>query len=186
MASGAGLELATCGGYTFALGFHEAAGLSLMASGCAMATYHARDISVNRHSTSTGALNNRFDYNEAISQPLADPYAQMRIEMMQKEKEANVYAPDRPLPVTEHGIPIPDTDAPHTQIGTKESKRRPGEKYPQAREFDNKEKPVKTIDFTDHGEPSIHSNPHEHPSQTNPTGGTPRRGDPQPLENWKY
>ena len=36
--------MATFGGYTFALGFHEAAGLSLMASGCAMATYHAQDI----------------------------------------------------------------------------------------------------------------------------------------------
>jgi hypothetical protein len=42
------------------------------------------------------------------------------------------------------------------------------------------------IDFTDHGEPLIHSNPHEHPSKPNQTGGTPKRGDPQPLENWKY
>jgi RHS repeat-associated protein len=44
MASGAVLEVATFGGYTFALGFHEAAGLSLMASGCAMAVYNAQDI----------------------------------------------------------------------------------------------------------------------------------------------
>gem|GEM_PF-4197408 len=29
-------------------------------------------------------------------------------------------------------------------------------------------------------------NPHEHSCKPNPTGGTPRRGDPQPLENWKY
>ena len=101
-------------------------------------------------------------------------------------KNSNVYAPDRPLPHTENGVPIPDTDAPHTQLGTKGSKRRPGEKYPQAREFDNNGKPVKGIDFTDHGEPGIHPNPHEHPYETNPTEGTPQRGDPKPLENWKY
>jgi hypothetical protein len=35
-------------------------------------------------------------------------------------------------------------------------------------------------------EPHIHDNPHEHPSETNPTGGTPKGGDPKPLENWKY
>lgn len=90
------------------------------------------------------------------------------------------------LPLTENGIPIPDTDAPHTQLGAKDSKRRPGERYPQAREFDKDGTPIKTIDFTDHGEPLIHPNPHEHPCKPNPTGGTPKRGDPQPLENWKY
>ena len=51
--------------------------------------------------------------------------------------KSGVYAPDRPLPLTEDGVPIPDSDASHTQLGTKESKRRPGEKYSQAREFDN-------------------------------------------------
>lgn len=61
-----------------------------------------------------------------------------------------------------------------------------GEKYPQAREFDKNGKPVKTIDFTDHGEPHIHPNPHEHLYEPNPTGGTPQRGDPKPLENWNY
>jgi hypothetical protein len=41
----------------------------------------------------------------------------------------------------------------HTsQLGTQDSKRRPGEKYPQAREFDSNGKPIKTIDFFDHGE----------------------------------
>ncbi len=37
-------EIATFGGYTFALGFHEAAGMSLIASGCATAMYHAQDM----------------------------------------------------------------------------------------------------------------------------------------------
>ena len=101
-------------------------------------------------------------------------------------KNTDVYAPGRPLPLNEYGIPIPDADAPHTQLGTKESKRRPGEKYPQAREFDVNGKPVKTIDFTDHGEPQIHPNPHAHPAKPNGTGGTPKRGSPEPLEYWKY
>ena len=90
------------------------------------------------------------------------------------------------MPLTENGVPIADTDAPHTQLGTKSSKRRPGEKYPQAREFGANGKPVKTIDFTDHGEPGIHSNPHEHRCKPNPTGGTPERGNPEKLQHWQY
>jgi hypothetical protein len=45
MATGAVLEVATFGGYTFALGFHESAGLALITSGCAQAMYSAQDIS---------------------------------------------------------------------------------------------------------------------------------------------
>lgn len=101
-------------------------------------------------------------------------------------KITDVYAPDRPLPKDEDGIAIPDTDASHTQLGTKGSKRRPGEQYPQAREFDTKGNPIKTIDFTDHGEPLIHPNPHEHPCIPNPTGGTPKRGEPRKVDNWRY
>ena len=74
-------------------------------------------------------------------------------------------------------------DVPHTQLGTK---RRPGEKYPQAREFDSNGKPVKTIDFTDHGKPWNHPNPYKHPCEPNPTGGTPGRGGAKPLDNWSY
>jgi RHS repeat-associated protein len=51
MGTGIALEVATFGGYTFVLGFHEAAGVSLMASGCAMAAYHAMDISFEKRST---------------------------------------------------------------------------------------------------------------------------------------
>jgi hypothetical protein len=101
-------------------------------------------------------------------------------------KKTNVYAPNRPLPVNKDGVPISETNAPNTQLGIKESKRNPGKKYVQAREFDTNGKPVKTIDFTDHGEPLIHPNPHEHLCEPNPSGGTSQRGDPKPLENWKY
>jgi RHS repeat-associated protein len=80
-----------------------------------------------------------------------------------------------------HGEPAPDPEAkgsPHTQLGVREGRN---ETHPQAREFDENGKPVKDIDFTDHGRPEQHSNPHEHPYIPNPTGGTPQRGPAQPL-----
>lgn len=38
-------------------------------------------------------------------------------------KNTDVYAPDRPLPNTPDGVHLPDTDAPHTQIGIKKAVR---------------------------------------------------------------
>ena len=78
---------------------------------------------------------------------------------------------------------VPDTDAPHTQLGVKEERKG---KYPQAREFDKHGNPVRDIDFTDHGRPKNHSNPHQHEHLPNPTGGTPGRGGAKPLDNWSY
>ncbi len=51
MASGVAIEIATLGGYTLAFGFHEAAGLGLMTSGCATAMYHAQDMSLDMKTT---------------------------------------------------------------------------------------------------------------------------------------
>lgn len=31
-------------------------------------------------------------------------------------KNTDVYAPERPLPANEDGVPIPDVDVPHTQL----------------------------------------------------------------------
>lgn len=98
-------------------------------------------------------------------------------------KNTDVYAPDRPLPLTENGIPLPETDAPHTELGTRDGSKG---KYPQAREFDKDGKPVRDIDFTDHGYPKKHPNPHQHRQEPNPTGGTPQRGNPEPVPEWRY
>ena len=57
-------------------------------------------------------------------------------------------------------------------------------KYVQAREFDEDGNPVRDIDFTDHGMPEQHPNPHQHPRQKN--GGTYRRKAPEPLSDWRY
>jgi RHS repeat-associated protein len=96
-------------------------------------------------------------------------------------KNTEVYAPDRPLPLTDDGVPIPATDAPHTELGTRDGRKG---KYPQAREFDKNGKPVRDIDFTDHGKPQQHTNPHQHRPKSNPTGGTPERGKPEPVPEW--
>ncbi|WP_198315859.1 RHS repeat domain-containing protein [Chitinophaga tropicalis] len=87
----------------------------------------------------------------------------------------------RPLPrdpKTKEPMSDPEATGPHTQLGSREGRKGT---YNQAREFDQNGKPVKDIDFTDHGRPGNHTNPHEHPFIQNPTGGTPQHGDAQPL-----
>lgn len=54
-------------------------------------------------------------------------------------------------------------------------------KYPQSREFDEQDRPVRDIDHTDHGRPDLHTNPHQHRYLPDPTGGTPQRGPSEPL-----
>ena len=83
-------------------------------------------------------------------------------------------------------MPVPEADVPHTELGTKGSKKRPGETYPQAREFDKNGKPIRDIDFTDHGTPNKHPNPHQHRREENPTGGTRTREGAEPLPGWTY
>ncbi len=91
--------------------------------------------------------------------------------------------PVRPLPKDKNGVPIPDTDAPHTQLGTRHSE---SGKYPQAREFDSTGKPVRDLDFTDHGNPGKHPSPHQHIHEENITGGTRERGTAKPIPEWRY
>jgi len=99
-------------------------------------------------------------------------------------KNSNIYVPDRPLPVNESGVPIPESSNPHTQLGTRNGRKG---KYPQAREFDENGNPVRDIDFTDHCRPQNHPNPHQHEHKPNPNGGT-RIRDPkgQPVTGWNY
>lgn len=47
----------------------------------------------------------------------------------------------------------------HTQLGEKKSSKGT---YNQAREFDANGKAVADFDFTDHGRPQNHPNPHKH------------------------
>lgn len=88
--------------------------------------------------------------------------------------------PDRNLPRDPYGNPVPDPEAegPYTQLGQKDGRNG---SYDQAREFDANGRPVRDIDFTDHGRPNNHPNPHQHDYLPNGTGGTPQRGPTRPL-----
>ena len=94
--------------------------------------------------------------------------------------------PARQLPVDEHKVPTPDVSLPHTQLG--HSRKSKGY-TPQAREWDygsnGRLQPIRDIDFTDHGKPDFHSNPHQHRYRVNngrlaPVGGV-KRGQQEPL-----
>lgn len=101
-----------------------------------------------------------------------------------KIKESTKGFPSRPLPQTADGVPIPDTDAPHSQLGTREGRKSP---YGKAREFDNDGQPVRDIEFTDHGRPQNHPNPHQHRYQENSTGGSRERIKiAEPVPEWSY
>lgn len=93
------------------------------------------------------------------------------------KKKVGTYRPTRKLPRDQHGQPIPDTNAPHTQLGTKSGRN--GD-YTQGREFDADGHVVRDIDFTDHGR--AHPNPHQHRYVDNPTGGTRQRSGPEPIQ----
>ena len=94
----------------------------------------------------------------------------------------------RQIPRTKHGDPIPDVDVPHTQLGQRIDN---GITYDQAVEWMPKPdgsgiRATRRIDFSDHGFPADHPNPHQHILKPNnpkidPKGGyTP--GPPEPLQ----
>lgn len=85
------------------------------------------------------------------------------------------YIPKRPLPMDQYGNKIPDTSAPHTQLGTRYSARRE-ESYRQAREWGENGQLLRDVDFTNHGRPRNHANPHQH--LYNPATGAREAGIP--------
>ncbi|MGV7208243.1 hypothetical protein ACLB1G_10360 [Oxalobacteraceae bacterium A2-2] len=88
--------------------------------------------------------------------------------------------PDRELPRDANGAPLrdPEAEGAYSQLGQKDGRYG---KYDQARVWDTDGRPIKDIDFTDHGRPGSHTNPHEHRYVPNPTGGTAQHGPAQPL-----
>lgn len=82
-----------------------------------------------------------------------------------------------PLPRGPNGELVPSSMDPHTQIGWQEG-RRGG--YIQTREFGPNGQPIKQVDWTNHGRPMQHPDPHVHDYVPNPTGGTPQHGPARP------
>ena len=74
------------------------------------------------------------------------------------------------------GEPTPSSNAPHSQIGIKEGRK--GD-YRQTRQWGENGQLQKTTDWTNHGRKD-HSNPHDHFSTPNNTGGTPKRDNGTP------
>ncbi len=90
------------------------------------------------------------------------------------------YAPDAPLPRSgdRANNSVPSSPDPHTQLGTRQGGKGP---YVQAREWGANGELIRDIDFTDHGRPRNHVNPHFHPWLLNPTGGSMIRGPGVPF-----
>lgn len=170
------LEFATLGGYTIGFALQVETGVALIAGGIATTSYHGQDLSFTSKFTPTDQAQEYLTDGLLII-PAPEGAGNLSC-------SRDIYAPDRPLPLTEDGVFIPDTDAPHTQLGTKKGRKG---KYPQAREFDGDGNPIRDIDFTDHGRPKNHPNPHQHERKPNPSGGT-RIRDPKglPVKGWNY
>ncbi len=103
---------------------------------------------------------------------------------------ASSKAPRRFIPRDPDGTPVslprgpngelaPSSMEPHTQIGWHEG-RRGG--YVQTREFGANGQAIKQVDWTNHGRPTQHTNPHVHDYLPNPSGGTPQHGPPRPPQ----
>lgn len=134
------------------------------------------------------AINKGWDYITGNTKPKVSQSIENTIEQVKPENlsenikpgNAGKYAPERDLPrvpkgESGEGEPLPDAEAlgrEHTQLGTKQGRKG---NYTQAREFDKNGKPVRDIDFTDHGRPQNHVNPHQHRWEPNQTGGTLQR-----------
>jgi RHS repeat-associated protein len=93
------------------------------------------------------------------------------------------YSPDRKLPTTRGGKPIPEANpdgspaAAHTQLGKKQSRNAEVGKYTKGREFDAQGNHVRDVDFTNHGR-GDHPNPHQH--RIDPATG--KRGRPEEVK----
>ena len=87
------------------------------------------------------------------------------------------WIPDASLPRSSHGDPLPSADVPHSQLGRRVDA---GHVYRQARtwEIDAQGRlvPTRDIDFTDHGAPDLHPNPHQHILTPNNPAAAPRDG----------
>jgi len=82
-----------------------------------------------------------------------------------------------PLPKSKHGVFLPSSLDPHTQIGYRNGR---GGGYRQTRQWGTNGKLVKTTDWTSHYHQQ-HPNPHDHFAKPNRTGGTPERDFAQPF-----
>jgi len=93
-------------------------------------------------------------------------------------------------------IPDPEAQGSHSQLGTRTSQSQAGNpRYREVVEFDENGNPVRYIDFTDHGRPQNHTDPHQHvvdpvtgkvgPAQPLPPPPPPPPPPPEPQQEPK-
>ena len=94
------------------------------------------------------------------------------------------FSPPRALPRGSHGEHLPESDFPHTQLGTQSGRRG---SYPQTKEWGAKcdrgydgNTPKDVKDWTNHGRGRDHPDPHRHPY--NPETG--KKGSAEPIHWW--
>ena len=121
----------------------------------------------------------------ATELPILKPFKAVYNFLKRAGKKVERFTPDRVLPNTKHGDPIPDVDLPHSQLGRNASGNS------SAREWMPKEgggiTATRRIDFTDHGTPDIHPNPHQHRLVPNNYNIAPRGGySPAKAEPLEY
>ncbi|HKO59004.1 MAG TPA: RHS repeat-associated core domain-containing protein [Thermoanaerobaculia bacterium] len=81
-----------------------------------------------------------------------------------------------PLPRDAHGNEMPDPAAagrPHTQLGSRTTPTKGEAPYSQVREWNGNAQGGRRIDFSNHNEPAVHPNPHQHVIQPNGKVGPP-------------
>ena len=106
--TGGMLELASCGGYTIALGFHVEAGVTLIGAGLATATYHSQDLTFSNQMKFPSATSQEYQNYGILTFPVLDghgDYSNTRIDKKSKKKR--------------NGPPVPDPRAegsPHTIV----------------------------------------------------------------------
>ena len=83
--SGGALELITLGGYTFALGFHEAAGLALITSGCVQTVWSTKDLSFESRSTVGSYTASKNDPGSPQSREVQDKQFQDAVKEIEKQ-----------------------------------------------------------------------------------------------------
>lgn len=85
------------------------------------------------------------------------------------------------LPRNPHGVNIPSSNTPHTQLGWRQGSK---SGYRQTREWGYDGKEIKTTDWTDHERPHLHTSPHDYYFIPNSTAGTLRRGKAVPFKGF--
>ncbi len=122
-------------------------------------------------------------YGYVLGDPVnfIDPEGLMSMRMPKVPTGYRPYVPKNPIPKGKNGEHKPDCDFPHTQLGTKSGRK--GD-YPQSKEWGGKgdrgydnNTPKDLKDWTNHGRPSNHSDPHKHPYNPN----TGQKGPAEPV-----